>query len=167
MHSIGRVAPAVWRPSPMPIISPWRRPAGQELILLRRGIPCIRTASLEQRRSEIRNSRTARPAALRQLPESEIRLRCHRHMEVEKTEIQVALGADHLKERFVPLLIAHAQRKWLIEALGIVYRNGDFQPLSAIDLAPTLHNVQLVRVRCAISVENGFGVEANRIDHQR
>lgn len=88
-------------------------------------------------------------------------------MEVEKTEIQVALGADHLKERLLSPLIAYAKRKWLIEALGIVHRNGNFQPLSAIDWAPTLHNMQLVSVRSAISVENGFGVQANRIDHQR
>jgi len=87
-------------------------------------------------------------------------------MEVEKTEIQVALGADHLKERLLAPFIAYNSRPGLIEALRIVDRRGDFQ-LSPIDGVPTLYDMQLFRVRCAKSVENGPAIDANRIDHQR
>jgi hypothetical protein len=51
--------------------------------------------------------------------------------------------------------------------LRIVHGDIDFQPLSPIDRAPALHDVQLFGVRRALNIENGLGVLANRIDHQR
>src|SRR6516165_3110590 len=98
--------------------------------------------------------------------DSEIRLRCYRHMEIEN--IQVVLGADLLgNKRLLPALVAHTRRPWLVEGLGIVHRDTDLQPLSRIDRAPALHDMQLFGVRRAIDIENGLGVLANRIDHQR
>src|SRR5215471_11809250 len=89
-------------------------------------------------------------------------------MEVEQTEIQVVLGAYLLgNKRLLPALIAHAGRPWLVEDLRIVHRDIDFQPLSPVDRAPALHDMQLFAVRRAINIENGPGVLANRIDHQR
>src|SRR5579871_6090549 len=88
-------------------------------------------------------------------------------MEVEKTEIRVVLGADHLKEWLFSPLIAYTSRPGLIEAVGIVHRNGVFQPLASIDRVPALHDMQFLGVRRAIDIETGLGVQANRIDHQR
>ena len=70
-------------------------------------------------------------------------------MEIEKTEIEVALGADLLKERLPSPLTAHTNRPWLVEDVRIVHRNGDFQRLSRIDRVPALHNVQLFGINTA------------------
>src|SRR5262249_42298675 len=63
---------------------------------------------------------------------SEIRLCCYRHTEVEKAEIPVVLGADHLAERLLSPLIAYSSRPWLVEGVRIVHRNSYFQLLSLI-----------------------------------
>jgi hypothetical protein len=82
-------------------------------------------------------------------------------MEVEKTEIQIVLGAGLPgDQRLLPALIAHPSRPWLVEGLTIVHGDIDFQPLSPIDRVPALHDMQLFGERRALNIENGLGVLA-------
>src|SRR5262245_30959773 len=75
--------------------------------------------------------------ALRSPIFSEIRLRCHRRMEVEKAEILIALGADFLANEWLfPALITHDSGPGLVEGIRIVHLNLQFQPLAPVDCAP-------------------------------
>src|SRR5262245_50067237 len=54
---------------------------------------------------------------------SYVRRRRYRHMEVEKTEVQVVLGTDLLgKEWLFTAPVAHTRRPWLVEGVRIVHR---------------------------------------------
>src|SRR6266478_7804137 len=84
------------------------------------------------------------------------------HMIVE--EIGIVLGADLFVGLLLYAPIAPHPGPRLVEGVRVLDREDDFHRFAVIDQSPTLHDVQLLRVRGSVNVYNGLVAQADRVD---
>src|SRR5262249_46996527 len=118
------------------------------------------------RRDSIDRGSSGSGALSLSLLRSEIGLCRDRHMVVE--EIEVVLGANVFEIwKLGPALVAYVSRPRLVEGLGIVDGDPDFECFPAVYEMPAFDHVQLFGMRRAEGIDHGFCVLSDRVHHQR
>src|SRR5262245_40217629 len=92
---------------------------------------------------------------------SKVRRLGFRQVPVEQHE--VSLDADVLRQRVLRAVIADHGFPGLIERVLVLDREFDFELLAGLDHPPALDHVQLLGVRRAEMVDEGLGVQSDRI----
>lgn len=98
---------------------------------------------------------------------SEIRFVRDRNMKVVIREMRGVLGTGDFDHGLLPAPEIRRGRPRLPECGRIVNDHGDVERLAVRRRSPPLLNMQVIAVRCAVFVDKGPGIQADRIDHQR